>query len=448
MSCAETKFLKDLFSSLAVEDVRYAVARNAQTLPETLGGSDLDIIALDDTEASKVYDIARLAAERHGGRCIDSYRVEVIVASFGGRNVDGEWWGCHIDIIPGVKYYGIPYMDAGLLLSERELVKNSFFKCGPIADVATLLKELVRNRRTKKDYYPAARKAYAANRDGIRNSLVGLTGERGWRLIENLLSKERNGAFIRRQSFRFTRQIWLHNLINGRCIRLIGIKAKNIYRRLRRMFFPPGFTVAFLGTDGSGKSTLIEVVKEPLEKMLHAKVHYEHLRPNMLPSLARLAGNPVKEGPTTNPHGGKVAGWISSLVRFAYYYMDYVVGYWLKIYPILVKRPSMVFFDRYYYEYMIDPRRCAIRLPRGWAKFWSRFIPKPDLILCLGGDPEKIYTRKPETSLEEVRRQVGELKKFCDGNKRAVWIDTTTNIEASRDAALMAITERMAARYK
>ena len=92
---------------------------------------------------------------------------------------------------------------------------------------------------------------------------------------------------------------------------------------------------------------------------------------------------------------------------------------------------------------MIDPRRCAVRLPRGWARFWSWFIPKPDLILCLGGDPEKIYARKPETSLEEVRRQVGELKKFCDGNKRAVWIDTTVSVEESSYQTLKAILTKL-----
>ena len=41
-------------------------------------------------------------------------------------------------------------------------------------------------------------------------------------------------------------------------------------------------------------------------------------------------------------------------------------------------------------------------------------IPKPDIILCLGGDPEKIYNRKPETSLEEVTRQTSALKDFCN----------------------------------
>ena len=104
--------------------------------------------------------------------------------------------------------------------------------------------------------------------------------------------------------------------------------------------------------------------------------------------------------------------------------------------------------DRYYYEYMIDPRRCAVKLPRGWARFWSWFIPKTDLILCLGGNPEKIYARKPETSLEEVKRQVAALKKFCEGNRRAVWIDTTTSKKESMDAALTAITQRMSRRYK
>ena len=112
-----------------------------------------------------------------------------------------------------------------------------------------------------------------------------------------------------------------------------------------------------------------------------------------------------------------------------------------------MKRPTFVICDRYYYEYMIDPKRCAVKLPPGWARFWGWFIPKPDLILCLGGDPEKIYARKPETSLEEVKRQVAALKKFCDGNRRAVWIDTTTSIEASYDAAMSAIEGRMRKRY-
>lgn len=448
MKSPETPFLLDFFAALKERGVRYAVMRNSETLPESLGGSDLDLFADGQEEVDKILAVSNEIAQKYNGVFTVKYKVEATITCLGGRCADGTWWGVHIDIFPGLMYFGIPYMESSAAYAERVLEKGSFYRLGGLSDIASFIKEIMPNRRTKKDYYPRARVAYAANPDGVKAAMIGCYGAKGWAIVEKLLSHECSDSEIYRDSKRLVRALWWRQINGFHWLSLAKIKRNNIIQRYGRLFRCPGYCVAFLGTDGSGKSTLIESVKEPIEKMMHSKIHYEHLRPNLLPSLARLAGKPVKEGPTTNPHGGKVAGWIPSLMRFAYYYVDYVIGYWLKIYPILVKRPSMVFFDRYYYEYMIDPRRCAVKLPRGWARFWSWFIPKPDLILCLGGDPEKIFARKPETSLEEVGRQVSELKKFCDGNKRAVWIDTTTSIEASRDAALTAIVENMEKRYK
>ena len=458
MICPETDFLVNYFKALNEADVKYALTRNTDTLPESLGGSDLDLLALDDAEAKKAFNIACSIARKYGGRCVNYYKVEVIVASFGGQKENGEWWGCHIDIIPGVKYYGIPYMDAAVVLSERKLVRDSFYCCGPIAHISTFLKEILRNHKTRKDYYPVACNAFKENAEGIRGSMIYLIGSHGCKLIDELLSETRTDVFVCKQSYRITRWIWLYYIIRFRWLTLLRVKSINYFNRIRRLFFKPGIAVAFLGTDGSGKSTLIENIKEPLERMLHSKIHYEHLRPNLLPYLAQLKGQKPTGKPCTDPHGGKVAGRLSSLIRFSYYYLDYIFGYWLKIYPILVKRPSMVFFDRYYYEYIIDPRRCAVKLPRGWAKFWGWFIPKPDLILCLGGDPAKIYARKPETSLEEVTRQVRALKEFCfniskhpniqTSKPQKVWIDTTLSIEESKNAALTAITTFMSKSQK
>lgn len=440
MNNPEELFLRRFFAALNGRKIRYAVMRNSETLPETLGGSDLDVFAYDEDEGWKVFAVAGEIAAELNGKCVCRYIADEIVACFCGRHADGTFWGLHIDIVTGVKHRGFSYVDKEAFLADRILEKDCFYRSGRLSDIVSFLKEICCNHKTKKNYYELALAAFASEPERIRCAIQGVCGDMVWAEIEWLLSTKRSDAEIAEVSKRLDSAFAFRSGTRNRFV--------NAWRRMRRVFIRPGFTVAFLGTDGSGKSTLIESVTAPIGRMLHSKVHYEHLRPNMLPSLARLAGKPQKEGPTTDPHGGKVAGRISSLVRFAYYYVDYVVGYWLKIYPILVKRPSMVFFDRYYYEYMIDPRRCAVRLPRGWARFWSWFIPKPDLILCLGGDPEKIYARKPETSLEEVQRQVAELKCFCDGNKRAVWIDTTTSIESSRDAALMAITEKMAARYK
>jgi len=79
---------------------------------------------------------------------------------------------------------------------------------------------------------------------------------------------------------------------------------------------------------------------------------------------------------------------------------------------------------------------------------FSFVVPKPDVILCLGADPEIIHDRKPELPLEETKRQIEALRRFCDSNKRAVWIDTGCSIQDSVDQALEAITTRIAARYE
>ncbi len=202
-----------------------------------------------------------------------------------------------------------------------------------------------------------------------------------------------------------------------------------------------------MGTDGSGKSTIIDAICPVLEQSLHTKPLYEHLRPNLLPSLARVFGRPVSEGPVTNPHGSKPSGLCGSLLRLCYYTTDYILGYWLKVFPVMVKSPCLYIFDRYFYDYYIDPRRGRIALPHWIPKALGLLIPKPDIILCLGAEPQIVHERKPELPLAEIERQTQALRKFCEGNARAVWIDTGCSAEKSVDQALEAVTARMAARY-
>ena len=199
--------------------------------------------------------------------------------------------------------------------------------------------------------------------------------------------------------------------------------------------------IAVLGTDGSGKSTLLNAIVPQLEKQTAKRVVVHHLKPDFLPPLGRFRG--VKHEPgyvCVNPHDSRPSGILGSLLRLMYLSCDYVLGYWFKVRPTL-RQDNVAYwiFDRYAYDILIDPLRFRIKLPKRIIRFYLKFLPKSDMILCLGGDAEKIHARKPETSLEEVQRQVAELKKFCDGNNRAVWIDTTTSIEDSCNAAMAAI---------
>lgn len=108
-------------------------------------------------------------------------------------------------------------------------------------------------------------------------------------------------------------------------------------RRCIRVFKPPGFLIAVIGTDGAGKSTIIQGIEPIMVAALHGKPIYEHLRPNLFPSIAKLFGNPEITIPVTNPHSSNPSGVIGSLARLLYYSLDYIFGYWLKVYPMLIK---------------------------------------------------------------------------------------------------------------
>lgn len=444
----ESMFLRRLFETLNVRGIVYAVARRMPSLPESLDGSDLDVMVPSETELVRLVGTVKEVAQSLNGGFTSIFKGDyasfrlprAYIASLAGRYDNGNWWGLHIDMYVGADFHGIEYMDSSMIMAGRTFVNGCYWCLGNLSDVSNFVKEILHNGRMKKNYRELAKAAYSFNRDAAHKALERHFGDMV-NYIEHLLFKYGDESFKQAQGKLRRALVWQCGVANA-----FMARSANLFYRAKRFFNPPGFFLVVLGTDGSGKSTIINVVTPFLENMTHLKVEYHHLRPCWLPSLSRLTGKPQKPGPVTDPHGGKAAGRLSSILRFFYYYVDYTLGHLVNIHLVKAKRSVVIIGDRWYYEYIIDPRRCAVRLPKWMPQLFMHLIPKPDFILCLGGDPEKIYARKPETSLEEVKRQVTALKKFCDGNHRAVWIDTTKSIEESANAALTAILERMARR--
>ena len=450
MRSSEAAFLKSLFCTLNERGIVYAVARRMPSLPESLQGSDLDLMTPTVEEMTKLVSTVKEIARMYNGGLVASFKgdyatfktARAVIASLAGRYDDGVWWGLHIDMYVGADFHGLPYMSTEMLMAERQFVDGGYYCLGDLSDVSNFVKEILHNGRLKKNYRDLARDAYSRKREASRKALLPYLGADVY-VIEKLLfeSADDNSLIYARKQFRrsIVRMNGLWHSLACRCA--------NVFWRMARFISPSGFFVAVLGTDGSGKSTIISEITPFLEMTTHVNVEYRHLRPGLFPSLSRLAGRPQSTGPVIAPHSGRPAGRVSSLFRFFYYLLDYTLGYFVKIYIPKVKRSSVIFGDRWFYEYIIDPRRCAVQLPGWLPRFVAHCLPRPDLILCLGGDAEKIYSRKPETSLNEVSRQVSALWEFCKGNKRAVWIDTTKSIEECTNAAIAEILERMSRRY-
>jgi len=441
----EGAFLKDLFRHLNNGRVQYCVLRNYDSLPYCLEGSDLDILVAAEF-IQIFYRVLWKVVKSYRGKAIICYGDFTPRLCLCGK--DEKWWGVQLDIHEGVLPYKIySYMNAEIVLGRAEVNKGVYIANKSDAAMIGFLKEVLNNLKCRDENIKEASNAYIFNRQHYEGEFTTSFGKN----ISNLLGEyfDNQGKNIDLRTIgKKGRAALQTKAVNSYGSLIIWKRFWITWKKYKRLLWPIGFSVAVLGCDGSGKSTIIKGIFRPLSDAVHGAIKCEHMRPNILPSLATLFGRHESEGPVTDPHGSKPSGFAGSLLRVIYYSLDYVFGYWLKVFPLMVKRPTIWVFDRYFYDYLIDPHRSRIILPHWVIRLFGLLIPKPDIILCLGADPEVIHARKSELSMEEVERQVAEIRIFCKKNPRAVWIDTGCSVEESVGQSLEAITSHMAARYK
>ena len=169
-----------------------------------------------------------------------------------------------------------------------------------------------------------------------------------------------------------------------------------------------GFAIGFTGPDGVGKTTVIEMLIERLGGVFRTAHSYMHFRPMLFGNLGEVAHSAgLKREVDRNyndPHRGKKVGVLSSLVRLAYYSVDYIVGYWLKV-KSQIRITRLVVFDRYYTDVICDSRRSRIFLNYKFLYWFGRvFVPQLDYNVLLTASVETILARKQELTREGIER--------------------------------------------
>jgi thymidylate kinase len=206
---------------------------------------------------------------------------------------------------------------------------------------------------------------------------------------------------------------------------LAGLKHtfKYMLDTFKELFFTTGMTITFSGVDGAGKSTVIENVKTIFDKKLRKKVVVIRHRPSLLPILSAITKGKVaaeQAAASGLPRQGNNTNRLSSLLRFAYYYTDYLFGQFY-VYFRYVKRGYVVLYDRYYFDFINDPRRSNIQLPSWFTKLGYFFLLKPDMNFFLYADAELIRARKQELSVETISELTHQYKTLFNqldaGNK-------------------------------
>lgn len=142
-----------------------------------------------------------------------------------------------------------------------------------------------------------------------------------------------------------------------------------------------GITVTFSGVDGAGKSTVLEEVKDLLQHKYRQRIVVLRHRPSLLPILSSFVHgkkNAERKASNSLPRRGHNTNALSSLLRFFYYYTDYLIGQYYIFFRYTL-RGYTVLYDRYYFDFIIDPKRSNIALPRRFTRWLYCFIMKPQV---------------------------------------------------------------------
>lgn len=173
---------------------------------------------------------------------------------------------------------------------------------------------------------------------------------------------------------------------------------------LKDMVYKKGMVITFSGVDGAGKTTIIEKVKNRLQSKYRKEVVLLRHRPGILPILSAIKhGKKEAEqiASVTLPRKGKNKNILSSIVRFTYYFTDYMIGQ-VYVYFKYVLRGKIVLYDRYYFDFINDAKRSNIQLNRSFLKALYRLVFKPKLNFFLYADSATILARKKEMIAPEI----------------------------------------------
>lgn len=143
-----------------------------------------------------------------------------------------------------------------------------------------------------------------------------------------------------------------------------------------------GFTVALIGPDGAGKTTVVDAACRSVS--LPSRCLYMGTSGRRLPWLVHLPSE-----------------WVHAPVLLLLLCGTWLVGQWLR------SRGYVVFFDRYSYDALITPSRHLPRVDRWMRWLRGHALPAPDLTVMLDAPGSVLYARSHEYSptILETERQ-------------------------------------------
>jgi len=190
------------------------------------------------------------------------------------------------------------------------------------------------------------------------------------------------------------------------------------------------FKIAFVGLDGSGKSTIVNELSHNFQH--NPFIQYMGWKDFVNPFVAFYRNIFYREVKSKEKQI-QISSNIRkiSLLKITVYYIELWTR-WLKIF--FLKDKMIIFYDRYFFDWLILVENNLVK------KFFSFITPKVDLIVYLTAPAKVLWKRKQEVSYGKLQKLNDEYLKYFLGKKNVLIIDTSKNdVESTKQKIIEVI---------
>ncbi len=426
------QFLETLFGLLDECELRYCVLHGHRDLPENLSG-DLDLV-IHPEDLRRLPSLFRALAA-------DGFRpVQCLEYNVHGRTfvfawtTDGRLETIPVDFITEHRRGGRRLARADELLTGRRRLHQLRISAPEVEFRYLLAKKAFKGSISASQ----TERLRALSFDiGLQASARIIRELFGSPLVTRAIDAIRDGR-IRGILPLLRRRLLILGLVQHpfEAVQCAFEESLRLFGRIRR---PTGLSVAVLGPDGVGKSTLIENLRSQTEGLFRRQRVF-HWRPMLL-------WNRRSAGVVTDPHRLPPRSRSVSILRLLIYALDYVVGHALVVRPMLI-RSGVVIFDRYYDDMTVDPKRFRFPAKLGLVRRLRPLIPKPCLSFVLDAPLAVLRERKQEVTAAETERQRAAFRALAGKTNSAFLCDASGDPAAAASQATRYVLAELDRRFQ
>lgn len=415
----DTSFVTEFYKRLEKNRIDYCILRNADEVKNG-DAHDVDMTVSVD----RLTDMERIlyeTASDYGWRIhvkTGDIKDDTNIKCYHFFKAENQKIGIvHFDFFPTFSWNGYILIDNKSLL-ENAYKSTIYHTASPEVEVVIkLFIRLLYNSYIKSKYKNDIYDIFVAKPDSVYNILRGFLDEKGIEFVQNAVCKELWTDIEKNREY----------LVKNIKSNSKRTEIKHKMYLVRKAMAKAGIMVAFEGTDGSGKSTIINALPDILGNSFpEGMLDYYHWRPGYIKKeKSSIAGEQII---VSEPHAKKPYGKLKSFAKFMFFNLDYILGYWCNI-RWKVAKGHLVVFDRYYYDYYLDKLRYRLSISDKTLNLFKRIIPKPDITFLLIGDANVLFERKREITVEEIENQIDRLEKYKASFSNPIEIDVNQSID-------------------